>query len=116
MSFPKTVKEHHDNVRALGCVITANPWPTIHHVHGGSMKDSGYHSGGGQRGCGEALVLPIKADHHVGDQGIDYGVGVETWELWYGNQIDLLHEINEQLPYDIFDLHARWQKEAPKRG
>lgn len=115
-NFPKTVKEHHQNVRALRCCITDNPWPTIHHTHGGSMSDAGYHSGGSQRGCGEALVIPLKADYHVGDQGIDYGTGVLTWESWYGTQMEHLKEVNEKLDYDIFELHEAWQKSAPPRG
>lgn len=80
------------------------------------MQEAGYHSGGAQRGCGEALVLPIKADFHVGDEGIDYGVGVLTWETWYGTQMELLNEVNQQLDYDIFRLHEKWKTEAPVRG
>lgn len=80
------------------------------------MKEAGYHSGGGQRGCGEALIIPLKADYHVADEGIDYGVGVDTWELWYGTQMEHLHDINEQLPYDIFELHTYWKANPPKRG
>lgn len=114
--FPKTIKEHHNNVRALGCVVTAYPWPTIHHCHGGSMKERGYHSGGAQRGVSEALVIPLKADLHVGDEGVDYGVGVLTWEKWYGTQIEHLEEVSEELGYDLFQLHELWQREPPKRG
>ncbi len=114
--YPKTVKEHQANVRALKCVITDNPWPTIHHCHGGSMKEAGYHSGGAQRGCGEALIIPIKASYHVGEDGIDYGVGVLTWESWYGTQMEHLQEVNDQLGYDIFRLHERWKTKAPPRG
>jgi hypothetical protein len=116
MAQPKTVKEHHDNVRALRCVVTNNPYPTIHHCHGGSMVEAGYSSGGGQRGSGEALVIPLKADFHVGDEGIDYGVGVVTWESWYGTQMDHLREINERLDYDIFELHEAWKKQMAPRG
>lgn len=110
MSFPKTVKEHHDNVRALRCVVTGNPQVTLHHCHGGSMGEAGYHSGGAQRGCGEALVIPLKADFHVGDEGIDYGTGVLTWEKWYGTQIEHLKDVGEQLGYDLFQLHALWSE------
>jgi hypothetical protein len=80
------------------------------------MKDAGYHSGGAQRGCGEALVIPLKADFHVGDEGIDYGVGVLTWERYYGEQMEFLREINDQLPYDIFKLHDHWKLSPPNRG
>ncbi len=116
VSFPSTVKEHQDNVRALRCVITDNPWPTIHHCHGGSMKDAGYHSGGAQRGCGEALIIPIKASYHVGEDGIDYGVGVLTWEAWYQTQMVHLEDVNSQLPYDIWELHKEWLKNPPRKG
>lgn len=116
MTFPKTIKQHHDNVRSLRCVVTGNPYITLHHCHGGSMKDAGYHSGGKQRGVGEALVIPLKADFHVGDEGVDYGVGVQTWELWYGTQIDHLRDVSEQLGYDLFELHRLWQAEPPRKG
>jgi len=80
------------------------------------MKEAGYHSGTAQRGCGEALIIPLKADFHFGDEGIDYGVGVLTWEAWYGEQINHLREVNEQLEYDIFQLHDIWKEQEPKRG
>jgi hypothetical protein len=80
------------------------------------MKDAGFHSGGAQRGVGEALVLPLKAGFHFGDNGIDNGVGVETWEIWYGTQVGFLKEISELLEYDVFELHRLWEKEPPPRG
>lgn len=72
------------------------------------MVDAGYNSGGAQRGCGEALVIPLKADFHVGDEGIDYGVGVLTWEKWYGTQMEFIAEVGELLGYDLFRLHEKW--------
>ena len=114
--FPKTIKQHQANVRALPCVVTANPYPTIHHCHGGSMKLAGYLTGMAQRGCGEALILPLKATHHIGDEGIDFNIGVTTWECWYGDQRDHLADVNEQLPYDIWMLHDLWIKDPPSRG
>ena len=80
------------------------------------MVEAGYNSGGAQRGCGEALVIPLKAQFHVGEDGIDYGVGVLTWERWYGTQIDFIREVGELLGYDLFQLHAAWQKDTPVRG
>lgn len=76
------------------------------------MQDAGYNSGTSQRGCGEALVLPIKADFHVGDEGIDYGVGVLTWEMWYGTQMEHLKTVGELLGYDLFQLQKRWDQDA----
>lgn len=109
MQIPKTVTEHHKNVRAHVCVVTGNPAVTLHHCHGGSMAEAGYHTGMAARGCGEALVLPLKADFHFGDEGIDYGVGVKTWEHWYGSQMDHLRDLSIDLGYDLFRLHRLWQ-------
>ncbi len=114
--FPRTIKEHQANVRALRCVVTQNPWPTIHHCHGGSMSLAGYHTGMGKRGVGEALIIPLKENFHVGDEGIDFNIGVTTWELWYGTQMEFLQEVNEQLGYNIFALHKEWEQNPPKRG
>ncbi|KKN76151.1 hypothetical protein LCGC14_0373460 [marine sediment metagenome] len=114
--FPRTIKEHQANVRALRCVVTANPYPTIHHCHGGSMKLAGYNTGMAQRGVGEALIIPLKADYHIGDEGIDFSIGVTTWELWFGTQMEHLEDINQQLPYNIWDLHKAWIETAPPRG
>jgi hypothetical protein len=80
------------------------------------MTEAGYESGGAQRGCGEALVIPLKAQFHVGEDGIDYGVGVLTWERWYGTQMDFLREVSELLGYDLFRLHEAWKAKAPIRG
>jgi len=100
-------------VRALRCCITGNPAVTLHHAHGASMTEAGYSSSMGKRGGGsEALVLPIKADFHVGDHGIDYGVGVETWEGWFGTQMQHLADISEQLGYDVFELAKLWEKDG----
>ncbi|MEE9365299.1 MAG: hypothetical protein V3W44_01300 [Dehalococcoidales bacterium] len=115
-TFPKNIKEHQANVRALRCVVTNSPYPTIHHCHGGSMKLRGYLTGMALRGCGEALILPLKADFHIGDEGIDFSIGVTTWECWYGDQMDHLADVNEQLPYDIWELHEYWKENPPKRG
>ena len=80
------------------------------------MKDTGYHSGMALRGCGEALIIPLKADFHIGNDGIDSGVGVLTWERWHGTQMDHLNEVNNQLDYDIYELHEAWKIQAPPRG
>ena len=114
--IPKTIKEHHANVRGLVCVITGNPVVTLHHCHGGSMEEAGWTAGTSKRGCSEALVLPLKADFHVGAEGIDFGIGVLTWEGWYGTQMDYLKEVGEKLGYDLFTLAKDWAEKAPARG
>lgn len=60
------------------------------------------------RGSSEALVLPIAAKYHVGDAGIDYGVGVLTWEDRYGPQAAHLDDVGALLGYDLWSLHKLW--------
>ena len=116
MNFPKTVSEHWDNVAKLGCLITGNPWPTIHHVHGGSMKDYGYHSGMALRGISDALVIPLKADHHTGEYGIDGSMGVRTWEKYFGDQWNFIQEVSDCVGYDLIALHELWLENKPPKG
>jgi len=75
------------------------------------MADAGYVRGTSQRGVGEALILPLKADFHCFDyagNAIDGSIGIRTWEEQYGTQMDFLREISELLEYDVFKLHAEW--------
>jgi len=114
--LPRTINEHHKNVGALRCVVTGNPQVTLHHVHGGSVAEAGYHTGTASRGVGEALVIPLKDDYHTGDFGVDSGLGVLTWELYFGTQMDHLRYVGEQLGYDIFRLNRVWKEHPPIRG
>lgn len=99
------IRRHHDRVRALGCIITRRPHPTIHHCHGGSVRDvwgSVAAVGMAQR-ASDWLVIPLDADLHVGARGIDSGYGVRSWERDFGLQVDHLIAVNQGLPYDIFE-------------
>lgn len=114
--YPVTIKEHRRNVGQLRCVVSGRPDPTLHHCKGGSLADAGYHSGMAQRGVSEALIIPLDARYHTGPDGIDYGVGVRSWEERFGAQMDHLEDVGEQLGYDLFQLHRLWEEEPPKRG
>lgn len=109
--IPKTVKEHHDNVRALGCIISGRTPATIHHCHGGSLKWRGFHVGMAQK-QNEALVIPLHLDYHVGKFGIDSGIGVERWETEYGTQAGMLDEVSRRLGYDVWKLAEMWKPES----
>ncbi len=54
------------------------------------------------------LVIPLAAKYHVGDFGIDTGMGVlgsvREWERVLGSQIHWLAWVNNKLDYDIFEL------------
>lgn len=104
-----SVTRHEANLRELRCVISHNPQVTLHHCHGGSMKEFGWAVGMGQK-QNPFLQIPLHAHYHVGDMGIDR-IGVETWETWYGTQVELLAEVNKQLPYDLWEYAQSWEKE-----
>jgi hypothetical protein len=116
--FPESVSEHHRLVRKLPCVICGQ-WPaTLHHVHSGSISSRlaslGMDPMKTRRGIGgsEALVIPLAARYHVGDEGIDYGIGPLTWEFRWGEQAGYVDEVGEALGYNLWELHRLWQTTA----
>lgn len=104
-----SVTQHEKNLRELRCAVTRNPQVTLHHCHGGSVKAAGWHVGMGQK-QNPFLQIPLKADYHVGDYGIDYGYGVERWEEHFGTQMEHLEWVNSQLDYDIFQQARDWEQ------
>ena len=100
-----TMTQHIKNLRQLPCAVSRRTPVTLHHCHGGSMKDLGWHVGMGQK-QNPFLQIPLHAEFHVGNNGIDYGVGVLTWEKKYGTQVDMLQWTWEQLgyPQDLFEI------------
>jgi hypothetical protein len=74
------------------------------------MKLAGWHVGMAQRQV-PWLQIPLHAEYHVGNFGIDYGVGVLTWEARYGAQVAMLDWVDTQLgyPISIWELAKRWQ-------
>lgn len=95
---------HFDQVIALG------PPPgmegagrlTIHHCHGGSMKDQGFHRAMSKKPS-DWLVIALPEDLHTGSQGIDSGMGVITWEEKYGGQYQALEWVSERLGVDVLE-------------
>lgn len=100
--------QHEKNLRQLRCCVTRSPYVTLHHCHGGSMKFADWHVGMGQK-QNPFLQIPLKADYHVGDCGIDSGYGVERWEEHFGTQMEHLTWVNDQLGYNIFAEAVRWE-------
>lgn len=105
-----SVTQHEKNLRELRCAVTRNPQVTLHHCHGGSVKEAGWHVGMGQK-QNPFLQIPLKADYHVGSLGIDSGIGVYTWEKYFGTQMEHLEWVNGQLDYDIWEQAELWEKE-----
>ena len=58
--------------------------------------------------------IPIIMKYHTGEFGIDTGMGVAQWEESFGEQLDLLTEVNGLLSYDIFFQAGMWW--AEERG
>lgn len=108
-----SVTQHEKNLRAMRCLLTHSAPVTLHHCHGGSMKQHGWHVGTGQR-QNPFLQIPIDERYHTGLYGIDSGLGVRTWEETFGTQVELLERVNSMLPYDIWEEAKAWEGE--KRG
>jgi hypothetical protein len=97
-----TVREHWDRVAALGCLLSGASSPTLHHCHGGSMREIGVHKGLGQK-TSDFLVIPLAPRFHTGDLGIDV-IPVWEWERQFGTQVAHLDELCETLGYDVWEL------------
>lgn len=82
---------------------------TLHHVHGGSVKSAGFHVGMGQR-QNPFLQIPLSAQYHFGQFGIDSGMGVQTWESKFGTQIAHLEWVDDELSYpmSIWEMAVLW--------
>lgn len=74
------------------------------------MKGAGWHVGTGQR-QNPFLQIPLHEDFHVGNYGVDVGVGILTWERLFGLQMAMLERANDELgyPVHIFALAGAWQ-------
>lgn len=107
-------KRHWDAVAAMGCIITGGP-ATIHHCHGGSMKDRGVHRGAGMK-TSNWLVIPLAERLHTGPGGIDGfpRPSVEEWEAKHGRQADLLDEVARRLGVDVWAFAASEEKPTPR--
>lgn len=100
---PAHIKRHFQAVSDLGCIVTGTPNPTIHHCHSGSIGQAGIHRGMGQK-PNDWLVIGLRFDYHVGNMGIDSGMGVITWESKFGKQIELLDKTCIKLGYNVYKL------------
>jgi hypothetical protein len=104
---PRTIAEHHANVRAVGCIVTRLPNPMLHYCHDGSIARiaGSLVSSGGRN---EALVLPLSVQYHTGRSGIDGRLGVREWERMFGTQAAYIDQLSSLLGYDVWDLARAW--------
>jgi hypothetical protein len=97
------ISRHWTRVARLNCCVTHEPNPTIHHCHGGSLRDIGLHKGFGEK-TNDWLVIPLTARlHSGGPQGIDAGqITVREWEELFGEQVYFLEWVSRQLGVNVF--------------
>ena len=106
-----SLKKHYSNVFELGCCLTGNAFPELHHVIGGSLKDMGFYRGMGLRGVNEYWVIPLCNVLHREF----HNRGVETWESTYAKQWDLLQEVWDRLDYEV-TVEGRQQPKGDSWG
>ena len=108
-----SVSKHEKNLRSRCCMVTWRRPVTLHHCHGGSMLVLGpefQNPGMGERN-NPFLQIPLLLEYHTGNSGIDGSMGVQSWEEAYGRQTSLLHDVNKQLDYDLWEQAKLWSKE-----
>ena len=96
---PREVQEHWERVAAVGCVLSGMP-ATIHHCHGGSMREF-VHKGLGQK-TSDWLVIPLAPRYHTGELGIDASLGVIEWEHRFGSQVGHLDDLCQELGVNVW--------------
>lgn len=110
-AVPKEIKDHWGRVIKLGCIVTFSDQATIHHVHGGSIRDrfgSKAMPGTAQK-QNDWLVIPLHPSLHTGQNGIDNGMGtnVASWERKWGPQAAFLDRVRDMIRsrhgYDIYE-------------
>jgi hypothetical protein len=111
---PRTVAEHHVNLRAVGCIVTRLPNPVLHYCHDGSMTRIAGSLLNGERN--EALVLPLSVQYQSGRSGIDGRLGVLEWERLFGTQASYIDRLSALLGYDVWDLARAWTPSLLRGG
>lgn len=107
---PVEIRRHWDRLRELGCIVTGQPNPTIHHCHGGSLRDLGVTKGMGLK-TSDWLVIPLAIElHSMGPGAIDGALGVKAWEELHGTQVEYLDRVAELTGVDV------WRKAGVDRG
>lgn len=97
----KAIEAHEIFLRSMYCMATGKHPVSLHHCHGGSLKDHGIHVGTGQKN-NHWLQIPIHLEIHVGPQGIDGNIGVAAWEERWGTQFDMLCEVSRRAGFNVF--------------
>lgn len=103
------IRAHWDRVAKMRCLISGAPDVTLHHCKGGSMIDTFGDAArpGVARKVSDWLVIPIAARFHVGEMGIDTGMGAfrstREWEEALGTQVEHLTSVSRFVGYNVFE-------------
>ncbi len=103
---PQIIKDHWADVNCIGPHPALAGCPgrrTIHHCHSGSLSEIGIRKGLSQKSS-DYLVVCLPESVHTGNQGIDSGYGVKSWEHDFITQVELLEWTGKQLGVNLFDL------------
>lgn len=115
---PANVKRYWDLVASQGCMVTGDTHRvTLHHVHGGSIVERGFHRSSGRK-TSDWLVIGLREDLHVGPRGIDGPdrIPVRVWESEHGNQADMVDEVIRRTGLDVWELaRAEEKRMVPRR-
>lgn len=96
------LERHWENVAQMPCMVSGSTEVTLHHCHGGSLKEIGVMPGMAQKSS-DWLVIPLAPEYHcVGSEGIDTGKGVSSWEDENGSQLLMLVKIWECTGVNVF--------------
>lgn len=111
-SRPKEIQKYWDYLsNEIGCVISGQTPATIHHCHGGSMLERGVHTGMAQK-TSDWLVIPLAAEYHTGQFGIDNGMGkykgVREWEKAFGEQSDFIDYLIIRSKINVWQKAGVW--------
>lgn len=104
----KAIDEHWKRVRAMRCIVTANPEVQLHHCKGASMVEllGAIGNPGVGKKVSDWLVIPLHWRYHTGDMGLDNGQGPykdkRVWELHFGTQVSHLITVSLACGYDVF--------------
>lgn len=98
----KNLKTYWNDVAALKCIVTRAPNPTLHHIHGASvMRELGLITGMALKQS-DWLVIPLAAHLHTGQYGVDGCLGVESWEIRFGTQVDFMDDVCRRLNFNAW--------------
>jgi len=94
--------EHRKRLKELPCIVTGKTdHITLHHCHGGSIKEELLITSGGAQKTNDFLQVPLCFRLHLGDMNPEH-IGIVTWEANIGmTQVEMLNRVSQLLGYDV---------------